>query len=152
MREHATPKFHRHRPVPFAIREKVEQTLHAQVAEGELIPVEKSEWAAPIVVVHKHDGGIHICGDIKVTLNPVICLQTYPLPTPEEMFSTLANRESYSKLDLARAYKQMRVNAESQPLLTINTHLGLLGSHLGFPQLLHYGKRQWHKFCRGSPG
>jgi len=41
------------------------------------------------------------------------------------MFSTLANGESYSKLDLALAYKQMRVSAKSLPLLTINVHLGL---------------------------
>ena len=75
--------------------------------------------------MHKHDGGIRICADFKVTVNSVICSQTYPLPTPEEMFSTLANGESYSKLDLARAYKQMRVSTASQPLLTVNTHLGL---------------------------
>ena len=41
------------------------------------------------------------------------------------MFSTLANGDSYSKLDLARAYKQMKVTEGSQHLLTINTHLGL---------------------------
>ena len=41
--EHATPKFHRHCLVPFAIKEKVEQALQAQVDEGELIPVERSE-------------------------------------------------------------------------------------------------------------
>jgi len=89
--DHFTPKFHQHRPVPFVIKEKVEQTLLSQVAEGELIPV--SEWVAPIVVVHKHDGGIYICGDFKVTINPVICSQKYLLPTPEEMFSALANEE-----------------------------------------------------------
>jgi len=66
-------------------------SLKAQVAEGELIPVERSEWAAPIVVVNKKDGGIRICGDFKVSVNPVICPQVYLLPTPEEMFSTLAN-------------------------------------------------------------
>ena len=41
------------------------------------------------------------------------------------MFSTLANGESYTKLDLAMAYKQMKVQKEYQPLLTINTHQGL---------------------------
>ena len=53
---HATPKFHRPRAVPFAIKVKLEETLKAQVEEGELIPVEQSEWAAPIVVAHKRDG------------------------------------------------------------------------------------------------
>ena len=41
------------------------------------------------------------------------------------MFSTLANGELYTKLDLARAYKQMEVKKECQSLLTINTHCGL---------------------------
>ena len=41
------------------------------------------------------------------------------------MFSMLANGESFTKLDLARAYKQMAVKKECQHLLTINTHLGL---------------------------
>ena len=69
--------------------------------------------------------GIRICGDFKVSINPVICSQVYPLPTLEEMFNMLANGESCTKLDLARAYKQMAVKKECQHLLTINTHMGL---------------------------
>ena len=91
----------------------MEAALQAQVDEGELVAVEQSEWAATIVVVNKRDGGIRICGDFKVSVNPVISPQVYPLPTPEEMFSTLANGEFFSKLDLARAYKQMRVTDSS---------------------------------------
>ena len=87
----AKPQFYKCRQVPFALRDKVEEALRAQVAAGELIPVERSEWAAPIVMVQKKDGGVHICGDFKVTINPVICQQVYPLPTPEQMFSALAN-------------------------------------------------------------
>ena len=64
--------------MPFAVKEKVEKTLRAQVT-----------------LVHKRDGDIRICGDFKLTINPVICPQVYPLPTPEEMFSTLANGESF---------------------------------------------------------
>ena len=89
--------------------------------------MEQSDWATPIVVLHKQDGGLHVCGDFKVTINLVICPQVYPLPTLKELFSALANGESYSKLDLSRAYKQMKVEYSSQPLLTINTHLELAG-------------------------
>ena len=78
-----------------------------------------------IVVVHKWDGGLRVCGYFKVTINPVIYPQVYPILTPEEMFSTLANGKSFSKLDLSQAYKQMKVTECSRPFLTINTHLGL---------------------------
>ena len=140
----ATPRFHKSRSAPFALRDKVEKALRAQVAAGELIPVERSEWAAPIVVVQKNDGGVCICGDFKeVTINPVICPQVYPLPTPEEMFSALANGESFTRLDLARA-RQMKVKPECQHLLTINTHLGLF-RHTRLPFGISTAPSLWQK-------
>ena len=77
------------------------------------------------MVVHKKDGGIRICGDFKISVNPFLQAQTCSLPTPEEIFSTLVNGESYTELDLARAYKEMKVKQECQSLLTINMHRGL---------------------------
>ena len=76
-------------------------------------------------MVTKKDGGIRICADFKITINPYLHMQTFPLPTPDEAFSTLANGESFTKLDLSWAYKQMKVATGSQHYLTINTHLGL---------------------------
>ena len=64
----------------------MEAALQVQVDYGELIAVEQSEWAAPIVVASKSNGGIHICGDFKVLVNPVLVPLVYNLPTPEEMF------------------------------------------------------------------
>ena len=55
----------------------------------------------PKLLCVRKDGGIQIRGDFKVSINPFIKQQVYPLPTPEEMFSTLANGESYTKLHLA---------------------------------------------------
>ena len=151
----ATPRFHKCRPVPFALRDKVEEALKAQVAAGELVPVERSEWAAPIVVVKKKDGGVRICGDFKVTINPVIRQQVYPLPTPEEMFSALANGETFTRLDLARAYRQMKVKPECQHLLTINTHLGLF-CHTRLPFGISTAPSLWQKamaqILQGLPG
>ena len=121
----AKPKFCKSRSVPFALREQVEEAIRQQVEDGELEPVESSEWAAPIVVVRKKDGGVRICADFKVTINPYLRSKVFPLQTPDEVFSALAQGESFSTIDLARAYKQMEVTAESQPYLTINTHMGL---------------------------
>ena len=87
----------------------------------------------PIIVVRKNNGAIQICGDFKVSINPFIKQQVHPLPTPEEMFNTLVNGESYTKLDLARAYKQMKVQKEYLSLLTINTHQVLYQYNTRFP-------------------
>ena len=125
LKDGAQPRFCKYRPIPIALRAQVEDAIRQQVEDGEHRPVEQSDWAAPIVVVAKKDGGIRICADFKVTINPQLCTKTFPLLTTDEMFSTLAGGESLTKLDLARAFKHMEVEGKSQPLLTINTHLGL---------------------------
>ena len=57
----AQQKFCTSQPVPFALREQVEQSIHQQVEGGELEPVESSDWAAPIVIVRRKDGGQNLC-------------------------------------------------------------------------------------------
>ena len=125
LQQGVSPKFCKSRPIPFSLRSQVEQTLQQQVADGELVPVDQSDWPTPIVVVTKKDGKLRICVDFKVTINPHLKIPTYPLPTPDEVFAALANGESFTKLDLSRAYKQMKVATESQGYLTITTHMGL---------------------------
>ena len=144
-------KFCTSRPVPFALREQVEQSIHQQVEDGELEPIEGSDWAAPIVIVRRKDGGVRICADFKMTINPHMCSKTFPLPTPDEVFSTLARGESFSTLDLARAYKQMEVAPDSQSYLT-SIHIWacfVTGScRLVSPQLLPFGRKVLQG-CRG---
>ena len=47
LKEGAKTKFCKSRPIPFALREKVEEAIRHQVADGELEPVDHSMWAAP---------------------------------------------------------------------------------------------------------
>ena len=61
----------------------------------------------------------------KVTVNQILAVEEYPLPTPEELFSTLSRGKLFSKLDLSQAYLQLPVQKESKPYLMINTHQGL---------------------------
>ena len=113
------------RVVPFALREKVEKELERLQAEGVIVPVEYSEWAAPIVPVLKGNGEIRICGDYKITVNKAARVDKYPIPNVEDLFSKLAGGSHYSKLDLSHAYQQIRLDAESQKLTTITTSKGL---------------------------
>ena len=73
----ATPQFCKARVIPYAMRDSVEQELN-RLKEGTLEPIEYSVWAAPIVAVWKQDHqGVRICGDFRMTINPVSKLNRY---------------------------------------------------------------------------
>ncbi len=103
------PKFCQPRVVPYALRPKVEAELNRLTEMGVLLPVQYSEWATPIVPVVKKNGAVHICGDFKVTINPVLHIEHYPLPRIEDLFASLAGGQCFRKLDLSHAYLPMRV-------------------------------------------
>ena len=94
-------------------------------AEGILQKVDHSEWAAPIVPVPKKDGSHRICGDYKVTVNPVLDIDQYSLPKPTDLFTALAGGNKFSTLDLTQAYQQLLLIEDSRRYTTINTHKGL---------------------------
>ena len=125
IKEGATPKFFRPRPVPFALKENIEHELDRLERDGIITKVNHSSWAAPIVPVPKRDGKLRICGDYKVTLNAVLEVDSHPLPKPDDLFATLSGGKIFSKIDLSQAYQQMLLHEDSKPLVTINTHKGL---------------------------
>ena len=69
------------------MRVGVEEEL---VKEGTLEPIEHSDWAAPIVPVLKSDRKtVRVCGDFRLTVNPVSKLDQYPIPRVEDLFAML---------------------------------------------------------------
>ena len=124
--ENTKPKFHKARPVPYALKPAINAKLDELIALGILEPVTHSEWAAPCVIVPKANNSVRICGDYKVTINPYLDVDKYPLPTPQDLFATLAGGKYFTTLDLSQAYHQMKVDKDSRKYLTINTHRGLM--------------------------
>ncbi|XP_055931978.1 uncharacterized protein K02A2.6-like [Argiope bruennichi] len=125
MKPNYKPVFFKPRPVPFALKERIETELKRLVAEDIIEPMTYSEWATPIVPVIKQNGNLRICGDYKVTINPGLKIEQYPLPRIEDIFAELSGGEFFTKIDLSEAYLQMLVDERDRHLLTINTHKGL---------------------------
>ncbi len=122
-----TPRFFKARPVPFALRPQLDEELDKLVAQGIFLPVRHAKWAtAHIVAIAKKDGGLRICGDYRCTVNTAVKPDVYPIPTAAELFSKLAGRVVFTKLDLKQAYQQLPLDDKAANLLTINTHRGLL--------------------------
>ena len=129
----ATPQFFKPRPIPYAIKDAVSQEITHVEKQGIISLVSHSQWASPIITVPKKDRRFRLCGDYKVTMNQVLDVEEYPLPTPDELFSTFSGGKIFSKLDLSQAYLQVPMDEKSKPYLTINTHRRLfVYNHLPF--------------------
>lgn len=98
------PIFYKPGPVPYALRESVEKELKRLQRNVIITPVERSDWAAPIVVIPKKDGSVRVCGDYKVTINRCILPGEYPLPKTMDLFATPAGGKVFSKRDLSFTY------------------------------------------------
>ncbi|XP_038590459.1 uncharacterized protein K02A2.6-like [Micropterus salmoides] len=121
----ARPKFFKARPVPYAMRGRVEAELDRLIAQDLIEPVKYAEWAAPVVPVLKPDGTARLCGDYKLTVNQVSKLEHYPIPRIEDLFARLSGGQKFTKLDLSHAYHQIPLDEEAKRYVTINTHKGL---------------------------
>ncbi|XP_053667902.1 uncharacterized protein K02A2.6-like [Anopheles marshallii] len=125
LKKEAVPVFRPKRPVSYAMRPAIDEELDRLEKEGIINRVNFSAWAAPIVVVRKANGSIRICGDYSTGLNNALQPHQYPIPLPEEIFSTLTNSAMFSQIDLTDAFLQVEVEQECRELLTVNTHRGL---------------------------
>jgi len=84
----AKPRYYRPRSLAYTLTSKIEE-LERLVEEGTLEPIETTDWAA-----HK---SIRICGDFRLTANPVAKLDNFPIPKVEDLFQTF--REARASLN-----------------------------------------------------
>ena len=121
LHKNAVPRFCKARPVPYALKQKVENELDRMINSGILKPVEISDWATPIVPVRKPDNSIRLCGDYKTTVNPASKLDSFPIPKIDDLFAEMADCVTFSKLDLKHTYQQMELEHNLKSILTLNT-------------------------------
>ena len=149
----AQPKFCRTRNVPCAVKPYFEKELERLQEEGIISPIEYSPWASGVVSVAKRDTkDVRLCGDYKVTINPVI-REKFPLPRVEDIFAKMAGGKRFSKIDLKMLTCKWRwrrpQNNISRSTLTKGC-FSTTGCHSGSKQHHLYGNGQWNKPCKGS--
>ena len=76
--------------MPFALKATVDDELQRLEREGVLGKVDVSDWATPLVIVPKKNGKVRLCGDYRITVNPVMDIDQNPVPRAEDIFATLA--------------------------------------------------------------
>ena len=98
--------------------------------------------------VPKRDGQVRICRNYKVTINPVLDVDKYPLPRPEDLFATLAGGRYFSTLDLLMHITRLMMHKSFSPL-TLTADLSVTqDSHLGLLRHLWCSKRPWIPFFK----
>ena len=110
IKENVTPSFKNKRPVPYAAIPLVDAELERLKDLVVITPITYSKWAAPIVVVKKANGTVRICADFSTGLDSALEDNPYPLPVPNDLFTTLNGGKYFTKLDLSDAYLQVPVH------------------------------------------
>ena len=114
------------RRIPFHLRQKVDAELDKLEKQGITEPVTgPTPWVSPIVVIPKpNSDDVRICVDMR-SPNKCITRERHPMPTADELISSLHGAKIFSKIDLNAGYHQLSLAEESRHLTTFSTHRGL---------------------------
>ncbi|XP_031333813.1 uncharacterized protein K02A2.6-like [Photinus pyralis] len=125
MLENTAPKFWRARPVPYALKDRVNAEIDRLEAMGVIEKVVHSQWGTPVVPIVKSDDSIRLCADYKVTLNRFLKDDKYPIPRIEDIFAKMSGGRFFCTHDVSRAYLHMPVDEHSAMLQAISTEKGV---------------------------
>ena len=117
------PVRRRHYDMPFSSKEVIEREVQIMLDLGVIEP-STSPYSSPVVLVRKKDESCRFCIDYRA-LNKVIVFDAEPIPDVEDLFTRLADKHFFTRLDLAKGYWQIFVKPEDRPKTAFSTHMGL---------------------------
>lgn len=100
-------------------RDKV-RTMVDEMLEAGIIRESISEYASPIILVKKRDGGMRLCIDYRM-LNSVTVKERYPMPIIEDEIARLSGQVCFVTLDLSSGYYQVPIAEECRHLTAFVT-------------------------------
>uniref|UniRef100_A0AAR5QHZ6 Reverse transcriptase domain-containing protein n=1 Tax=Dendroctonus ponderosae TaxID=77166 RepID=A0AAR5QHZ6_DENPD len=124
LKENAIPVAFPARKVPFAIQEKLKDTLDSLEKQKIIMKdMDSAEWVHPLVIVRKSNGTLRICLDPK-DLNRSLKRHYFKLPTLDELTEDLAGATYFSTLDCTQGFLQIPLDRESSKICTFSTIFG----------------------------
>ena len=115
------------RKVPVSVKEKFKAELKRLQDHKVIAPVyQPTKWVSQFVVSVKGSGDLQICIDPN-PLNAVLKRERYQIPVVDDVLPDLAEARVFTKVDLASAFWQLRLDDESSLLTTFATPHGSYG-------------------------
>lgn len=85
----------------------------------------------------------HRCAGFLTGLNKALQSFDYPLPVPENIFTSFNGGKVFSQIDLSGVYLQIELSADAKKMVVINAHRGLFQySRLPFGRKTAFGTFQ----------
>lgn len=112
----------RPRRLAYAEKEIVEKQVAEWIRDGVAIEC-PSDYASPVVVVKKKDGGSRLCVDYRC-LNRKMIKDRFPVPLIEDQLDALQGAKVFSTIDLKNGFFHVPVSKESRKYLAFVTHNG----------------------------
>ena len=103
--------------------QEIETQVRDLLAKG-LIEPSISPYGAPVLFVHKKDGGLRMCTDYRA-LNKVTVRNQFPLPRIDDLLDRLNGATVFTSLDLLSGYHQIRLQDTDVVQTAFNTPFGL---------------------------
>lgn len=91
----------------------VVKKIVAELMEAEIVRESESDYASPVLLVHKKNGEPRLCIDYR-RLNTQTVKDNYPLPQIDDQLDRLANGIYFCSLDLRAGYYRLPIAENSK--------------------------------------
>ena len=116
------PIYRKPYPIPFALREKVQQEIDDMLKLGIIEPSD-SPYAAPVVLVKKKDSTIRFCCDYR-EINKFTEFDPSPMPQIDSVLHKIGKAKFVSKIDLTKGYWQLSLDDDAKRKSAFVTPMG----------------------------
>lgn len=115
-----SPVVHGCRKIPYAVLDRLKETLDNQEQKGVVSKVTKPKaWVSSLVITEKKNVSLRVCLDPK-DVNKSIQHQHFSIPTPEDVQCKPTSNKVFTILDEKDGYLQIKLDVESAALCTFN--------------------------------